>query len=389
MCANGADSPEPMGRRSTEMILKEPIYTRAVLLFCLLGALAVIEQSSVCSQAAQKPDSNASPSTELVPTMPSEPAAILSLAARANGLDGPDVQPWHIKVSYQTFDRDGDPEISGAYEEFWISPRKYKRSYASPNFTQTDFATDGALYRSGNQEWPGSREMKVRKLLIQLFGAGVDLQQSKLVKSDRSFSQTALQCIAVKPRKTNITITVIGYPETFPQFCFEQKAPILRFDSEGGGENDTVYNNMTHFQGRYLARDVRVTSEGKQRMTLHVDTLESLSNASEFTPSSDAIGPLNGRMALYPGNINELILKMPPPGYPASAKQSHVQGTVVVQAIVGKDGKVIEAHAVSGPVELQEAATNSVRKWEFRPFQVMGEPVEFESKFEVFFALAR
>jgi TonB family protein len=146
---------------------------------------------------------------------------------------------------------------------------------------------------------------------------------------------------------------------------------------------------MTHFQGRYLARDVRVTSEGKQRMTLHVDTLESLSNASEFTPSSDAIGPLNGRMALYPGNINELILKMPPPGYPASAKQSQVQGTVVVQAIVGKDGKVIEARAVSGPVELQEAATNSVRKWEFRPFQVMGEPVEFESKFEVFFALAR
>ena len=50
---------------------------------------------------------------------------------------------------------------------------------------------------------------------------------------------------------------------------------------------------------------------------------------------------------------------------------------------------MIEAHAVSGPIELQEAAIDSVRKWEFRPFLVMGEPVEFESKFEVFFALAR
>ena len=113
-------------------------------------------------------------------------------------------------------------------------------------------------------------------------------------------------------------------------------------DSEGGGENDTVYNYITRFQGRYLARDVKVTSEGKQRMTLHVDTLESLSNATEFTPPSDAIGPLNGRMALYPGNIKELILKMPPPVYPASAKQTHVQETVVVQAIIGKDGKVTE-----------------------------------------------
>jgi hypothetical protein len=262
--------------------------------------------------------------------MPTEPAAMLSLAATANGLDGPDVQPWHIKVSYQTFDHDGDPEISGTYQEFWISPRKYKRSYASANFTQTDFAMDGALYRSGNQEWPGSWEMKVRKLLIQPFGAGVDLQQSKLVKSDRSFGQTALQCIAVKPRKTNITITVIGYPETFPQFCFEQKAPILRFDSEGGGENDTVYNNISRFQGRYLARDVKVTSEGKQRMTLHVEIIEGHSSATEFTPAADAVGPLNGRMALFPGNINELVLNMPPPVYPSSAKHTHTQGTVVV-----------------------------------------------------------
>jgi hypothetical protein len=46
-------------------------------------------------------------------------------------------------------------------------------------------------------------------------------------------------------------------------------------------------------------------------MTLHVDTLESLSNATEITPSSDAVGPLNGKMALYPGNVNELVLKMP------------------------------------------------------------------------------
>ncbi len=135
----------------------------------------------------------------------------------------------HIKVSYQTFDHDGDPEISGTYEELWISPRKYKRSYASASFTQTDFATDGVLYRSGNQEWPGSRELKVRELLIQPFGAGVDLQQSRLVKSDRSFGPTTLQCIAVKPRKTNVAVTVVGYPETFPHFCFEQKAPILRF----------------------------------------------------------------------------------------------------------------------------------------------------------------
>jgi TonB family protein len=362
---------------------------RPALLGCLLGTLGFIGQGSIHAQTAQNPASTTATTAQSEIAMPSEPAAMLSLAVSANGLNGPDVQPWHIKVSYQIFDHRGDPETSGTYEEFWISPRKYKRSYTSANFTQTDFAVDGALYRSGNQEWPRSREMTVRELLIQPFGAGVDLQQSKLVKSDRSFGQTTLQCIAVRPRKTNVAITVIGYPDASPQFCLEQKAPILRFDSEGGGENDTVYNNIARFQGHYIARDVKVTSEGKQRTTLHVETIEGLSSATEFTPATDAVGPLNGRMALFPGNIKDLVLNMPPPVYPSSAKHAHIQGTVVVQAIVGKDGKVIEAHAVSGPVELQGAATDSVRKWEFRPFLVMGEPVEFESKFEVFFALAR
>jgi TonB family protein len=378
-----------MGRISTETILLVPIYKRAVLIFCLLGILAVIAQRSVYAQVAQNPASNEAPGKEKITTMPDEPAAMLSLAASANGLDGPDVQPWHIKVSYQIFDHDGDPENSGIYEEFWISPRKYKRSYSSANFTQTDFAMDGSLYRSGNQEWPRLRELKVRELLIQPLGGGVDLHQSRLVNSDRSFGQTILRCVTVRPRKPNIPITVIGYPEAFPQFCFEQKAPILRFDSEGGGENDAVYNNISRFQGRYVARDVRVSSEGKLRIALHVEILEGLSSATEFTPAADAVGPLNGRRALFPGNISELVLDMPAPVYPASAKHAHIQGTVVVQAIVGKDGKVIEAHAVGGPAELQEAATDSVRKWEFRPFLVMGEPVEFESKFEVFFALAR
>jgi hypothetical protein len=220
---------------------------RVALLSCLLGTLTVITQSSACAQAARSPTSSESIIAQNATPMPSDPAAISSLAAGANGLDGPGVQPWHIKVSYQTFDSDGDPENSCTYEESWVSPRKYKRSYASTNFTQTDFATDGGLYRSGNQDWPGPVEMKVRALLIQPLAAGINLQQSKLEKGDRSFGQATLQCISIRPQKANITVRVMGYPDTFPHFCFEQKEPILRFVPQGGGENDTVYNNVIRF----------------------------------------------------------------------------------------------------------------------------------------------
>jgi TonB family protein len=366
----------------------ESISTGVALLFCLVGTPAVIGRSLVHGQAAQNPASNASTIAQNATPMPSDPAAILSLAAGTNGLDGPDVQPWHIKVSYQTFDSDGDAENSGTYEESWVSPRKYKRSYTSAHFTQTAFATDGGLYRSGNQDWPGPAETNVRALLIQPFAGQINQQESKLDKSDRSFGQVTLQCIAIKPQKTNITVRVIGYPETFPHFCFEQKEPILRFDSQGGGQNDTTYNNIIRFQGRYLARDVKVKNVGKLRLSLHVETIENLSTVTDFTAASDAVGPLSGKITLLPRNMTRLIIKRTPPLYPSSARQARIQGTVVVQAVIGRDGKVAEVHAVSGPPQLQQAAIDCVRKWEFRPFFIMGEPVEVESKFEVLFLLA-
>jgi hypothetical protein len=51
-----------------------------------------------------------------------------------NGLESPDMVPWHIVVTYDEFDEDGDNVHSGVYEEYWVSEKKYKRSYKSDNF---------------------------------------------------------------------------------------------------------------------------------------------------------------------------------------------------------------------------------------------------------------
>jgi len=333
--------------------------------------------------------SASNPANSEAASMPSDPVTLLALAALLNGLDGPGVQPWHIKLTYQMFDTDGDPQNSGTYEEFWASPNKYKRAYTSENFTQTDFATDAGLFRSGNQEWPGAGEIKVRTLLLQPLAETV-LQNSSLEKSERSFGQGTLDCVTVKPPPTNVRVRVIGYPNPYPQFCFEPKHPILRFDSQGAGHNETLYNNMVIFQGRYLARDVKMTDIGKLRLSIHVETIETLSNLDNLNAAPDATGPITGRVKLPSVTLLALglVRQRTPPVYPPSARQAHIQGTIVVQAVIGKDGKVSEVHAVSGPPQLQQSAIDCVRKWEFRPFLVLGKPAEVETKFEGLFALA-
>jgi periplasmic protein TonB len=67
------------------------------------------------------------------------------------------------------------------------------------------------------------------------------------------------------------------------------------------------------------------------------------------------------------------------PVYPPTAKRAHVQGTVVLHAIIGKDGKVNQLAYVSGPAMLLSATMNAVRQWKYKPFLVNGEPVEVDT----------
>ena len=68
-------------------------------------------------------------------------------------------------------------------------------------------------------------------------------------------------------------------------------------------------------------------------------------------------------------------IKDVPPVYPAIAKSARVGGTVVVEATIGTDGKVVDAHVVKSVPLLDQAALDAVRQWEYRPSMVGGKPV--------------
>jgi hypothetical protein len=183
-------------------------FANAVLLISLLIPPKLFAQDTSLTPPAQNsPPTATSVAHDTVP-MPKDPAAILNVAAKVNGLGGSGLRPWHVRVSYQTFDTKGHSQDSGTYEEFRISDKKYKRSYTSSNFTQTDFATDRGLYRSGNQNWPGFFEMKVRTELIEPIPVAISLRDLELGNSRRSFGKVKLQCVTLKSETIFPTKTV-------------------------------------------------------------------------------------------------------------------------------------------------------------------------------------
>jgi TonB family protein len=62
------------------------------------------------------------------------------------------------------------------------------------------------------------------------------------------------------------------------------------------------------------------------------------------------------------------------PAYPATAKQSSIQGTVTVSANVDENGKVSDARALNGPLLLREAAVAAVKQWKYSPGLTDGKP---------------
>jgi len=76
------------------------------------------------------------------------------------------------------------------------------------------------------------------------------------------------------------------------------------------------------------------------------------------------------------------------PGYPAIAKNARIQGSVVLHAIISKQGSIENLRAVSGHPMLIPAAMEAVRQWRYKPYYLNGEPVEVETTVTVNFTLS-
>jgi protein TonB len=75
------------------------------------------------------------------------------------------------------------------------------------------------------------------------------------------------------------------------------------------------------------------------------------------------------------------------PVYPPIARQTRVQGVVVMEAVISKDGSVESLRVVRGHPLLLQAAIDAVKQWKYRPTMLNGEPVDVVTTITVTFTL--
>jgi periplasmic protein TonB len=81
------------------------------------------------------------------------------------------------------------------------------------------------------------------------------------------------------------------------------------------------------------------------------------------------------------------ILNQTKPVYPPLARQARIQGSVILHAIIDKDGRVAQLEVVSGHPLLVQAALDAVKQWRYKPTQLNGDPVEVDTTITVTFSM--
>ena len=78
----------------------------------------------------------------------------------------------------------------------------------------------------------------------------------------------------------------------------------------------------------------------------------------------------------------------PEPVYPVTARTAHVEGLVIVEAVIGTDGRVQSARVLRSVALLDEAALDAVRQWRYTPGMLNGEAVSIVMTVTVNFSLS-
>jgi TonB family protein len=322
-----------------------------------------------------------------------DPRAVLAAAAPLYNFNDPSLKPWHLKATYQLYDDKGKPSEQGTFEYWWASPLVYRSTWSRPGATHTDWHTaDGRHAYQATGEGLSFYEYKLQAELLSPLPSFGDTNSTgnRLVPKEYNLSGIKLECIMLIPLMPQYGQIQNVPPGIFPTYCFDSSLPVLRV-SYSFGIVTMVFENVVKVQGKLLAKEIAIYEGKNQILTSKVNTIEGFS-ASDPALTPDARATYLGidKIPLAESVAIGMLIKKVPPVYPQDAKDARVSGKVVLQATIGRDGRVHDLRVEEAPwPSLAISALWAVSQWQYKPYLLNGEPVEIETTINVIFTLGR
>ena len=138
-------------------------------------------------------------------------------------------------------------------------------------------------------------------------------------------------------------------------------------------------------------RNVNLTADQRVDIKLEVDQIVEAIVVSGTKPTSNAALPNSSRRRIrVGGNLKKARLVHHVPAlYPADAEREGIEGTVLLEGVIGTDGTLSSLDPVNSIVDMRlvAAATDALSEWRYEPARLNGRPVEVRAKLSVAFQL--
>ena len=283
------------------------------LAIAVLLQVAAVKPVIVQSSSSTTSQSTVSPTAPSTSVLPNDPGELLQLALNENGMHGSNLQPWHIRATWQTQEDQDKPADQGSWEEWWVSDEKYKITYKSATVDQTFFGTNHGRYVLSPSSKTSWQFMTVERLIQRPIGAVrfAAPMETDLRFDDVQLGGILLHCVVQTAMTKGKPLTMLNqrdgknHPAEFG-YCFVGDVPALR--REWGGDGGvTAFNSPVRFQGQYLARKIRsVGAAGAPETDISLDLVEPIEtvNDADFALPTGAVLVSAGKPAGGSGKTN-------------------------------------------------------------------------------------
>ncbi len=312
-----------------------------------------------------------------------KPQDRLLAAATHSQLDAPGLKPWHLKLDVTLYDSNGKNPVVGTIER-WNAENGDRTTFTFGDATRTVLNDGDKFYASHSGTVPSLAD-SVLDAVLRPGPSQRDIQSSSPETTSENFGKVKLDCIMLTEDVLHKGSIAMGL---FPTYCLDPGGELLRA-SFNFGSYTVLRNDVSDFQGQFIAHTLALIQGTRTKVAeAKIAALET------FTPSSDQFAPdaamkATSNFAQISGKImaGEIRSKTTPV-YPASARQAHISGTVVLHAVVGRDGHIRSLRPISAPdTDLALASIDAVRQWTYSPYLLNGEPTDVDTTITVNFNL--
>jgi len=176
-------------------------------------------------------------------------------------------------------------------------------------------------------------------------------------------------------------------------------AALVEFNTNAKFETSTTADGKFAFEGlpageyvlrvrkpglATLFREFEVNADSMVDLSLTLAPRLALATPSSDTPASAHAHRIGGRLA------EANLVTQVPPVYPATAKAAHIQGTVLLEVVISKQGEPLNLRVLSSnDSDLSQSALEAVRQWRYRPTLLNGNPVEVVTDVTINYTLSQ